>query len=106
MEFEVVDIPDVPPLSTGGSSAPVIEAMLSHVGKAILVPVDDRDPNAFRKTIRSALLNRGILDEYNYRTRVEPEKKTMTVWLERKPVVVNPALETPSNENHDGTPKD
>ena len=101
MSFEVVDIPDVPPVSQGGTSSPIVEALLSNVGKAIAIPTEDRDPNAYRKTVRSALLNRGILDEYHYRTRVDPEKHLLIAWLEKKPVVVNPSLEAPSNENHD-----
>jgi hypothetical protein len=102
IEFEVVDIPDVPP--TTGSSAPVVEALQAHIGKAIVIPVEDRDANSFRKTIRSSLLNRGILDEYNFRTQVDPQKKTMTVWLEKKTarekvnIVLDPKEEVISNE--------
>jgi hypothetical protein len=82
MEFKVVEVPNV---HTNGAASELVTALVENVGKALELPYEDRDPNTIRKGIRSSLSIRGMLDKYHFRTRVFPERKVMTVWLEAKP---------------------
>jgi hypothetical protein len=58
--------------------------MLTNIGKAIAVPLEGRDSNGFRKTLRSTISNRGLLKIYHYRTRVSDDQQTLVVWFEPK----------------------
>jgi hypothetical protein len=81
MDFKVVEIPDVNPV---GILSPLIEAMKANVGKAIEIPTEDRNPNTVRKGLRSALVNRNLLKNYIFRSRVGTDEKSLIVWLEQK----------------------
>lgn len=84
MKFEVVDVPNVTPVNQGGASGPIIEAMVANVGRAISIPLEGREANSFRKTLRSSIVNRKLLEKYHYRTRVSADKSTLVVWFEAK----------------------
>ena len=81
MTFTVVDIPAGP--ST--ASLPVVEALKANIGKAISIPLEGKDSNTYRKTLRSSLVARGILKTHVYRTRWIEAQDVLIVWLEEKP---------------------
>lgn len=82
MEFKVVDVPQVP---VHGAMAPIISALQLNLGKALELPLEDRDANTFRKNIRASLVNRKMLEKFFFRTQVDMVRKVMVVWLEAKP---------------------
>lgn len=81
MDFKIVDIPE----ESQNRTNPIIEAMIANVGKAISVPC--KNPNTLRKSVRMALSNRGLLEKYNFRSRISSDDKAVTVWLESKVAV-------------------
>lgn len=93
MDFKIVDIPT----NLTRPSPPIIEALLANVGRALALPLETRDPNTIRKTLRATLSNRGILKIFYFRTRVNFDNKTLIVWLEKIPAtnfVVDKVVET------------
>lgn len=80
MDFQVVDIPVGPTTKT----TPIIEAMIANVGKAINVPTPGKNSNTLRKSLRMALSNRGLLEKYNFRSRIASDDQSITLWLEEK----------------------
>ena len=81
MNFTIVDVPTA---IVYGTTAPIMEALLANIGKAIEIPFENRDANSYRKTIRASLSNKGLLAKYNFRTKVNTKRKSITVWLELK----------------------
>lgn len=81
MDFNVVEVPNHSPYKT---LDPVISALTKNIGKAIEVELGERDPNAYRKVIRSGLTSRGILATHKYHSQVDNERKTIIMWLEPK----------------------
>lgn len=79
MEFNLVSVPET---AANGVYNKIIDAMTKNIGKAIEIPLEDRDPNAFRKTLRSSISAKGLLKDYKYRTQVDTERKTIIVWFE------------------------
>ena len=81
MTFSIVDIP----AGATTSASPIVDALKSNIGKAISIPLEGKDSNAYRKTLRSSLVARGLLKTYLYRTRWIEAQDVLIVWLEVKP---------------------
>ena len=78
MEFKIVDVPITSPSI---QSVPIVEALVSNVGKAVAYPIPPgMDSNTLRKMIRAALDNRGLLRTYKFHTRLS-HKRTLIMWL-------------------------
>jgi len=84
MEFKVVDVPAT---SSENSSSAVIQAMQDNIGKAISIPLGMRDANNLRKTLRAAIVTRGLLKVYTYKTKISNDGKELMVWFELVPEV-------------------
>lgn len=96
MDFKIVEIPTAQILP--GAADPLLEALKANPGKAIEIPLGEKDPNTQRKTIRARLSNRGVLKTHFFRTRFSMESKSLIVWLEEK----KPATAVASIDQPDG----
>ena len=94
MTFSIVDIP----AGAANSSSPIVEALKANIGKAISIPLEGKDSNAYRKTLRSSLVARGLLKSHVYRTRWVEAQDVLIVWLE-----VKPAKESGTGVTQDGS---
>ena len=80
MNFTVVEIPS----GTTTPTSPVVQALMDNVGKAISLPVGTRDANNVRKSLRTALQNKGVLDTHTFHSKVDNANKTVIVWLAKR----------------------
>ena len=78
MIFNVVEVPE----KHSGEVALVVNAMVENLGKALALPLENRDSNAYRKLIRAACMNRKLLMKNLFRSKVDGEN--LVVWLEPK----------------------
>ena len=81
MEFKVIDVPSSAP--TYGQSSPIVDALLTNIGKAVEVPTESiKDASTLRKTVRAVLTNRNHLFDKKFRTQIARDGRSIIMWLE------------------------
>lgn len=87
MEFKIVEVPETPRTDT----SQLVDALITNVGKAIEVAIPGKDPNTFRKNLRSALSARNTLLKFVLGTKSSTMQieggstvQSMLVWLTPK----------------------
>lgn len=81
MDFKIVDIPNDANGGTGGNYGSLFEALKTNIGKAIEVPLGDKESNPFRKTLRAGFVSRGLDLKFKFNTKAYEDRKILVVWL-------------------------